>query len=89
MLDVRRKDVCSCRPTIMSLAAMAYSYRTQNQNTLPGTLNDTTRWRQLPLDTNDTLSWFRFENIAGDVIAGPDGVAVLEMRPGLEPVPAA
>ena len=74
----------------MLTAGMAYGYGIQNPNTLPGTLNGTTRWRQLPFsDTNDTLSWLRFDDIAGQTIAVPDGVAVLEMRPGLEPVPAA
>ena len=59
----------------MSYAGMAYSYRPQNQNTLPGTLNSTTRWRQLPFNnTNDTLSLLRFEDIAGDVIDVPNGV---------------
>ena len=73
----------------MSLAGMSYSYRLQNTKTLEGILNPTTRWRQLPVsNTNDTLSWLRFENIAGDVIDPPVDVIVTETRPNLLPVPA-
>ena len=64
--------------------SLAGSYRLQNANTLEGTLNATTRWRQLPVsNTNDMLSWLRFENIAGDVIDPPDDVTVTETRPNL------
>lgn len=73
----------------MSYAGMAYRYRPQNQNTLPGTLNSTTRWRQLPFNnTNDTLSLLRFEDIAGEVIDVPNGVTVMEVQPNSPPVPA-
>ena len=73
----------------MSFAGMSYSYRLQNHNTLLGTLNDTTIWRQLPYNnTNDTLSLLRFENIAGEVVNVPDGVTVTENSPALGPIPA-
>ena len=90
VVAVRTKDVCSNRQAIMSAAGMAYSYRPQTQNSLPGTLNPTTKWRQMPFNnTNDTLSLLQFENIAGDTVPIPNGVTVLELRNGLAPAPVA